>query len=389
MERKCISANLTANGSILHPGFLRAGGQEGGFWQKIISFPSSAPWTWDSSSAPLQWTTFFFFPQLSLAKCAEIRTSQGNPPRITPRSGPSCGVFPSENQSSTEKEENNLPQAKQPGEAAFILDPSSVLPRKQTLGLRSREARAESLPQHLAHPSTRAGERSRACPTYLVPAASSPDASSAGRSAAGRRGSLGSRARPRETPPPQPPVPRRSRPSPRRPPASRHRRCAPGCCGRCWRQASGVCASAAPARARGRGERGGREGRGAGGRGGERGGAANGVPRLAPPAYPPPPTRASAPLRPAGPRVALRSGSVRPRAFGLRRALGAVPEGCGGQRITAGWPCARTVGPRGARVKGRSSTSRKTSYSCSPTSAQRWAILVLKPVFIKGTLRTR
>lgn len=110
---------------------------------------------------------FFFFPQLSLAKSAEIRASQGNPPRITPRSCRGCGVFPSENQSSTEKEENNLPQAKEPGEAAFILDPSSVLPRKQTLGLRSREARAESLPQHLAHPSTRAGERSRACPTYL------------------------------------------------------------------------------------------------------------------------------------------------------------------------------------------------------------------------------
>lgn len=381
MERKCISANLIANGGIPHPGFLRAGGQEGGFWQKIISFPSSAPWTWESSSAPLQWTTFFF-SQLSLAKSAEIRTSQGNPPRITPRSCRGCGVFPSENQSSTEKEENNLPQAKQPGEAAFILDPSSVLPRKQTLGLRSREARAESLPQHLAHPSTRAGERSRACPTYLVPAASSPGASSAGRSAAFRRGSLGSRARPRETPPPpQPPGPRRSRPSPRRPPASRRRRrrCAPGCCGRCWRQASGVCASAAPARARERGKRGGREGRGAR-RSSQRGPA----PRAARV-----PTRASAPLRPAGPRVALRSGSVRPRAFGLRRALGAVPEGGGGQRITAAWPCARTVGPRGARVKGRSSTSRKASYSCSPTSAQRWAILVLKPIFIKGPLRTR
>ena len=57
----------------------------------------------------------------------------------------------------------------------------------------------------------------------------------------------------------------------------------------------------------------------------------------------PPPTRASAPLRPAGPRVALRSGSVHPRAFGLRRALGAAPEGA-----------AVSVSPLGGLVRAQS-----------------------------------
>lgn len=298
-----------ANGGIPHPGFLRAGGQEGGFWQKIISFPSSAPWTWDSSSAPLQWTTFFFSPNFPWPNPL-IRASQGNPPRITPRSCRGCGVFPSENQSSTEKEENNLPQAKEPGEAAFILDPSSVLPRKQTLGLRSREARAESLPQHLAHPSTRAGERSRACPTYLslqlahqvpVPPAGQPPFAGA------RWAAVRARARRRRRSLPVRAVPGRAR-------GAR----LPAAAAAAARQAAVAAAgakravSALPPLRRGHGK----EGRGAGGRGGERGGAANGVQRLAPPACLPALPRPCARQDPASPCAQAACAHVRSASAG-------------------------------------------------------------------------
>lgn len=82
--------------------------------------------------------------------------------------------------------------------------------------------------------------------------------------------------------------------------------------------------------------------------------------------------RRLSPLRPAGPRVALRSGRVRPRAFALSRALGAAPEG---RRSTCHhWvaSCAHSWAP--------GSTGLKVGGSCcfAPTSAQRWTILILK-----------
>lgn len=89
--------------------------------------------------------------------------------------------------------------------------------------------------------------------------------------------------------------------------------------------------------------------------------------------------RRLSPLRPAGPRVALRSGRVRPRAFALRRALGAAPE-AGRRSACHHWvaSCAHSWAP--------GSTGLKVGGSCcfAPTSAQRWTILILKSVIYSG-----
>lgn len=86
VERKCSLENLIANGEILHPGFLRAGRQEGDFWQKAITFHSLHH---EPGILPLRHygsQLFFFFFQLSLAKSATLKANQRDPPRVSPSS---------------------------------------------------------------------------------------------------------------------------------------------------------------------------------------------------------------------------------------------------------------------------------------------------------------
>ena len=113
---------------------------------------------------------FFFFPPTFTGQIRCAKHKPGEPISHFPTLVPGM--------QSSHPETNPHPST---GEAAFILHPSGAFPHKQTLGLRSREASAESLPVQIAHFSTRAGGRSQACSTYLLPEASSPGARPTGR----------------------------------------------------------------------------------------------------------------------------------------------------------------------------------------------------------------
>jgi hypothetical protein len=83
VEIKCSLENLTANGKILQPGFLRPGGQEDRACNKKASHsPLTAPCTWGFSLAPPRFTTFIF--QLSLAKSAALKADLRDLPSISP-----------------------------------------------------------------------------------------------------------------------------------------------------------------------------------------------------------------------------------------------------------------------------------------------------------------